>query len=93
MLLVNNRDLILVLSKALEFSWDTAMALLFLGAENHRISSSELDDLRCEFKRADVRMSRGILEVYQSHWRAGRDGATGPSQVRSAILKLCTNWT
>jgi uncharacterized protein (DUF2336 family) len=69
MLLVNNRDLILVLSKALEFSWDTAMGLLFLGAENHRISSSELDDLKSEFKRADVRMSRGILEVYQSHWR------------------------
>jgi uncharacterized protein (DUF2336 family) len=76
MLLVNNRDLILVLSKALEFSWDTAMALLFLGAENHRIASSELDDLRCEFKRADVRMSRGILEVYQSHWRAGHEDAT-----------------
>jgi uncharacterized protein (DUF2336 family) len=70
MLVVNNRDLILVLSKALEFSWDTAMALLFLGAENHRISASELDNLKSEFKRADVRMSRGILEVYQSHWRA-----------------------
>ena len=69
MLLVNNRDLILVLSKALEFSWDTAMALLFLGAENHRIASGELGDLKTEFKRADVRMSRGILEVYQSHWR------------------------
>jgi uncharacterized protein (DUF2336 family) len=64
----NNRDMILVLSKALEFSWDTAMALLFLGAENHRIASRELDDLKAEFKRADVRMSRGILEVYQSHW-------------------------
>src|ERR1700758_669187 len=75
MLLVNNRDLILVLAKALEFSWDTAMALLFLGAENHRIASSELDDLKREFKRADVRMSRGILEVYQSHWHAGRDEA------------------
>lgn len=75
MLLVNNRDLILVLSKALEFSWDTAMGLLFLGAENHRISASDLDDLKAEFKRADVRMSRGILEIYQSHWRAGRDEA------------------
>jgi uncharacterized protein (DUF2336 family) len=84
MLIVNNRDLILVLSKALEFSWDTAMALLFLGAENHRISSSELDDLRCEFKRADVRMSRGILEVYQSHWRTGRDDAK--DQAKSEAL-------
>jgi len=69
----NNRDMILVLSKALEFSWETAMALLFLGAENHRIPASELADLKAEFKRADVRMSRGILEVYQSHWRAGQD--------------------
>ena len=75
MLLVNNRDLILVLSKALEFSWETAMALLFLGAENHRIASKELEDLKAEFKRADVRMSRGILEVYQSHWRADREAA------------------
>jgi uncharacterized protein (DUF2336 family) len=73
MLVLNRRDMILVLSKALEFSWETAMALLFLGAENHRISISDLEDLKAEFKRADVRMSRGILEVYQSHWRTERD--------------------
>ena len=73
MLVLNNRDMILVLSKALAFSWDTAMALLFLGAENHRISVNELESLKAEFKRADARMSRGILEVYQSHWRAGGD--------------------
>ena len=71
MLVLKNRDMILVLSKALSFSWDTTMAILFLGAENHRISANELDRLKAEFKRADVRMSRGILEVYQSHWRAG----------------------
>jgi uncharacterized protein (DUF2336 family) len=69
-LVLNNRDMILVLSKALEFSWETAMSLLFLGAENHRIAASDLNDLKAEFKRADPRMSRGILEVYQSHWRA-----------------------
>ena len=75
MLVVNNRDMILVLAKALAFSWDTAMALLFLGAENHRISSSELESLKAEFKRADIRMSRGILEVYQAHWRAGQSAS------------------
>jgi hypothetical protein len=37
------------------------------------IAASELDALKAEFKRADVRMSRGILEVYQAHWRAERD--------------------
>jgi uncharacterized protein (DUF2336 family) len=78
-LLLNNRDMILVLSKALEFSWETAMSLLFLGADNHRISASDLDDLKAEFKRADPRMSRGILEVYQSHWRAA-----GLQQLRTA---------
>jgi len=81
MLIVNNRDMILVLSKALSFSWDTAMALLFLGAENHRISSGELNSLKAEFKRADVRMSRGILEVYQSHWLAGEPEKPGPARL------------
>lgn len=81
MLTLNNRDMILVLSKALEFSWETAMALLFLGAENHRISANELDDLKAEFKRADVRMSRGILEVYQSHWRAAEPERQRPPQL------------
>ena len=78
---LNNRDMILVLSKALEFSWETAMSLLFLGADNHRIASGDLTDLKAEFKRADPRMSRGILEVYQSHWRA-----TAEAQPRSAQL-------
>jgi uncharacterized protein (DUF2336 family) len=73
-LVLNKSDMILVMAKALGFSWDTAMALLFLGAENHRISAHELDSLKAEFKRADIRMSRGILEVYQSHWRAGGEG-------------------
>ena len=73
MLTLNKRDMILVSSKALEFSWETAMALLFLAADHHRISSSDLDDLKAEFKRADIRMSRGILEVYQSHCRAQQD--------------------
>jgi hypothetical protein len=80
MLVVNDRDMILVLSKALAFSWDTAMALLFLGAENHRISANELDSLKAEFKRADIRMSRSIMEVYQARWRAGGDG-TSPARL------------
>ena len=80
-LALDNRDMVLVLSKALEFSWDTAMSLLFLGAENHRISANELDELKAEFKRADVRMSRGILEVYQSHWRAAESERTRSARL------------
>ncbi|HZR72655.1 DUF2336 domain-containing protein [Bradyrhizobium sp.] len=80
MVAANNRYMILVLSKAIGFSWETAMALLFLGAVNHRISAIELEDLKVEFKRADIRMSRGILEVYQSHWRAG-GGQASPTRL------------
>jgi uncharacterized protein (DUF2336 family) len=80
MMVANKLDMILVLSKAIEFSWETAMALLFLGAQNHRISIRELEDLKAEFNRADVRMSRGILEVYQSHWRAKKGGKPGDKQ-------------
>jgi uncharacterized protein (DUF2336 family) len=80
-LVLNNRDMILVVSKALGFSWETAMSVLFLGAQNHRIAASDLNDLKAEFMRADPRMSRGILEVYQSHCRE-----TGEAQPCSAQL-------
>jgi len=38
-LLDKNREMILVLTKALDFSWATTMALLFLGAKDHRITA------------------------------------------------------
>ncbi len=65
----NNCDMILVLAKALDYSWETAMALLFLAAQNHRISASDLDKLKAEFERADANASRGILKVYQARGR------------------------
>lgn len=65
----NNRDMILVISKALDCSWETAMSLLFLAAENHRIAASDLDELRSEFERADADASRGMLKVYQARRR------------------------
>ena len=34
-----NREMLLVLTKALDFSWATTMALLFLGAKDHRITA------------------------------------------------------
>jgi len=33
------------LTKALDFSWATTMALLFLGAKDHRITALDLTDL------------------------------------------------
>jgi hypothetical protein len=69
-----NREMILILAKALDFGWETAMALLFLGAKDHRIAAGDLDDMREEFARLDAETSRGILKVYQSRKNAMADG-------------------
>ncbi len=37
-----NREMLLVLAKALDFSWQTTMALLFLGAKDHRITARDI---------------------------------------------------
>ena len=65
-LLDNNRETLLILSRALRFSWDTTMSLLFLGARDHRIGSTELKDLKDEFGRLNIETSRGMLNSYQS---------------------------
>jgi len=61
-----DREMTLVLAKALGFEWETAMSLLFLGAKNHRIPSGDLEALKEEFARLNTETSRGILKVYQS---------------------------
>jgi uncharacterized protein (DUF2336 family) len=69
-LLDKSREVILILAKALEFSWQSAMALLFLGAPNHRISSQDLDDLRKEYADLNIETSRSVLKAYQSRRHA-----------------------
>jgi len=61
-----DREMTLVLAKALGFEWETAMSLLFLGAKNHRIPSGDLEALKEEFARLNTETSQGILKVYQS---------------------------
>jgi uncharacterized protein (DUF2336 family) len=61
-----NREMLLVLAKALDFSWATTMALLFLGAKDHRITAKDLNDLESEFGRLNVETSRSVLKFYQS---------------------------
>jgi uncharacterized protein (DUF2336 family) len=70
----SNSEMTLILAKALDFGWETAMALLFLGAKNHRIAAGDLDDMREEFARLDTGTSRGVLKVYQSRKNAMADG-------------------
>ena len=80
-----NREMLLVLAKALDFSWATTMSLLFLGAKDHRITAKELGDLESEFGRLKVETSRSVLEFYQS--RKNADGAdSGPK--RQSVLAM-----
>jgi uncharacterized protein (DUF2336 family) len=76
-----NREMLLVLAKALDFSWATTMALLFLGAKDHRITAKDLKDLENEFGRLNVETSRSVLEFYQSRKHAARPDSGLPRQV------------
>jgi len=69
-LIDSNREMILILAKALDFAWETAMSLLFLGAKDHRIPARELDDMRDEFARLNTETSRSVLRFYQSRRNA-----------------------
>jgi len=61
-----NREMLLVLAKALNFAWETTMSLLFLGAKDHRISARDLSDLKEEYEGLNLETSRSILKFYES---------------------------
>jgi uncharacterized protein (DUF2336 family) len=65
-LLENGRQFTLILTKALGFSWETTMSLLFLHAKDHRISVRTLDSLKEEFEHLDAETARSVLELYKS---------------------------
>jgi hypothetical protein len=59
-------DMTLILAKANEFRWDTAMALLFLGAKDYRLKSDDLLDLEKQFNQLSVKTSLDVLNFFQS---------------------------
>jgi len=61
-----NREMLLILAKALDFSWETMMALLFLGAKDHRITASELKRLETDYENLNIETTRSVLAFYQS---------------------------
>ena len=65
-LIENNQDVMLILARALELSWPTAMALLFLGAPNHRIVAHDLDDMKKAFDRLSIETAKDVLKTYRS---------------------------
>jgi uncharacterized protein (DUF2336 family) len=65
-LLAPDREVLLILAKALDLSWTTTMALLFLGAPDYRIAAKDLDAMKADFARLDVETSKRVLEAYHS---------------------------
>ena len=81
-----NREMLLILAKALDFSWATTMALLFLGAKDHRVTAKELRDTETEFGRLMIETSRSVLEFYQSRKNA-RSAASGLERQPTSMLQ------
>ncbi len=78
-LIDKNRESVLILAKALGFSWPTTMSLLFLGAPNYRISAGDLDRMKIDFLKLNVDTCRQVLTVYRSRKEAAaRDFDTQP---------------
>jgi uncharacterized protein (DUF2336 family) len=84
-LLDKNRETLLILAKALNFCWATTMALLFLGAKDHRITAKELHDLEREFGSLNIETSRSVLEFYQSRKNVDKNAAADTAPARQAV--------
>ena len=78
-----DREMLLILAKALDFSWATTMALLFLGAKDHRITAQDLRDLKEDYDRLNAETSRTVLEFYQTRRHAG-DADVVPPPARTS---------
>jgi uncharacterized protein (DUF2336 family) len=63
-------EMTLILAKSQDFKWETTMALLFLGAKDHRIKESDLDSRKQEFTRLNAKTSREVLSFYKSRKHA-----------------------
>jgi uncharacterized protein (DUF2336 family) len=59
-------EMTLILAKSQSFAWETAMALLFLGAKDHRFKESDLERRKQEFAQLNARTSREVLSFYKS---------------------------
>jgi uncharacterized protein (DUF2336 family) len=76
-----NRESILIVAKALDFSWTTAMALLFLGAPNYRITAGDLDRMKIDFIRLKYETCLRVLDVYRTR-KGTAEPDSGPFSPR-----------
>lgn len=84
----SNREVVLLLAKALDFSWATTMSLLFLGAPNYRITAGDLERMQNDFRKLNVETSKHVLSVYRSR----SDTATEEPRPRIATVGELTNF-
>jgi uncharacterized protein (DUF2336 family) len=75
-----NREMLLVLTKALDFSWQTTMSLLFLSAPNYQISAQDLDRANKEFRGLNIETPRSVLDFYRSR-KAVSSKNSGPNRL------------
>jgi hypothetical protein len=85
-LIDNNREMLMILAKCINLSWTTTMALLFLGAPNHRIAAHDLEDLKTAFDRINVKAASDVLKTY----RLRKEVAAATSSPRR-LPQLYTN--
>jgi len=56
----------MIFARALDFCWETAMALLFLGAPKHKISAGSLGALETKFSRLTAETAKSVVQLYRS---------------------------
>lgn len=71
-------ELPIILAKSLDFSWETTMALLFLGAPGFKISARRLDSLSARFSRLTIQTAQSVVKLYRS--RRVPDGGNSPTR-------------
>jgi uncharacterized protein (DUF2336 family) len=82
-LLAENKEELLILAKALDLSWSTTMALVFLGAAEHRVLAKDLAEIEKAFVQLDVATSKKVLKVYHSRKAAVDPGFHGLPQLHA----------
>ena len=70
--------MVLIVTKALNFSWSTTMSLLFLSATNYQIAAGELEDLKQEFTKLNIETSKTVMEFYRSRKAASAKNSGSP---------------
>ena len=82
-MLAPDKEVLLILAKALDLSWATTMALLFLGAPDYRITTKDLDAKKAEFARLDIETSRTVLDAYHSRKESAGSNLNLRPQLRA----------